>query len=437
MLIPGHIPRKEPLIRVGIILPEDAQQQIHIQSNGPVQIFLDKGEGKKIENLDLAVDLFIKKLWCNFGPTILESEILEIELLDPNGFIKVNPVVAGRGFHWKKPIEVKLTNRIELKIRKDHLLLINELPIEKYLASVATSEMSSSCPEEFIIAQCIVARSWMLANIEQKHVHLGFDVCNDDCCQRFQGVNNLNNNSLEIASKSRGKVLTYASSICDARYSKSCGGIMESFENLWEDKKLPYMQNLIDAKSMQMPNLKKEEHMLEWVNEKPKTFCSPHFIPEHNLSEYLGKVDEEAEYFRWKVKVSQEELVENINSKLNHEIKAVNALKVLKRGGSGRMLELRIDYLDKNDKQDSIIVYKDYDARDLLHPSFLYSSACIISPIHSDNSSYPDFEYQGAGWGHGAGMCQIGALGMALAGYKANEILEHYYPGSKMDVIYP
>jgi peptidoglycan hydrolase-like amidase len=262
-------------------------------------------------------------------------------------------------------------------------------------------------------------------------------VCNDDCCQRFQGVNNLNNNSLEIASKSRGKVLTYASSICDARYSKSCGGIMESFENLWEDKKLPYMQNLIDAKSMQMPNLKKEEHMLEWVNEKPKTFCSPHFIPEHNLSEYLGKVDEEAEYFRWKVKVSQKELVENINSKLNHEIKAVNALKVLKRGGSGRMLELRIDYLDKNDKQDSIIVYKDYDARDLLHPSFLYSSACIISPIHSDNSSYPDFEYQGAGWGHGAGMCQIGALGMALAGYKANEILEHYYPGSKMDVIYP
>lgn len=439
MLIPEVIPDKEPLLRVGIILPEDKQNSLSLKIS-------DLHSTSILINNSQTVPVSDKKIEISVNETGIELKghrgvepvtSLKFFQNSDTGYILVEPVIAGRGFHWAKYISVKLPYTLEIKIVDGSLVLINELPLESYLACVATSEMGAECPEAFIKAQTIIARSWMLANVEQKHIHLGFDVCNDDCCQRYHGINNLTDQSKEGALNTRGQVLIYNNEICDTRYSKSCGGVMEKFESLWENKPLSYMQNIPDAKENICVDLTKEQEMKKWVNSVPRTFCSPHYIPENQLKKYLGNVDEEGKYFRWTVETSRQELVENINEKLKLNAKAVLSLNPLKRAGSGRMLELEIRYIDSNDNPQSVIIEKDYKIRRVLHKMFLFSSAIIIEEVKPERSDYPEgFIFKGAGWGHGAGLCQIGALGMALNGYKTDEIVYHYYPGSKLKKIY-
>ncbi|MBE9510815.1 MAG: SpoIID/LytB domain-containing protein [Bacteroidetes bacterium] len=439
MLIPGVIPDKEPLLRVGIILPEDKQNSLSLEISDLHSTSILINNSQTVLISDKKIEISVNETGIELkGQKGVESvKTLKFIQTKNDGFILVKPVIAGRGFHWAKQISVKLPYTIEIEIVDNSLLLVNELPLEFYLACVATSEMGAECPEAFIEAQTIVARSWMLANIEQKHVNLGFDVCNDDCCQRYQGINNLTTQSKAGAMNTRGQVLMYDSKICDARYSKSCGGIIEKFENLWEDTPLPYMQNIPDAKEKFDVDLTKELEMKKWVNSVPRTFCSPHYIPENQLKKYLGNVDEEGKYFRWTIKTSQQELVKNINEKLKLNVKAVLSLIPLKRAGSGRMLELEIKYIDSNDNPRSVIIEKDYEVRRILHKMFLFSSAFIIEEVKPEGSDYPDeFIFKGAGWGHGAGLCQIGALGMALNGYETKNIVYHYYPGSKLKKLY-
>ena len=319
MLIPGVIPDKEPLLRVGIILPEDKQNSLSLTIPDLYSTSILINNSQTVPVSDNKFEISVKKTGIELkGQKGVES-VSNLKFIQNknDGFILVKPVIAGRGFHWAKQISVKLPYIVEISIVNNSLLLVNELPLELYLACVATSEMGAECPEPFIEAQTIVARSWMLANVEQKHVHLGFDVCNDDCCQRYQGINNLTPQSKAGAMNTLGQILMYGSKICDARYSKSCGGIMEKFENLWEDTPLPYMQNISDAKEKFDTDLTKESEMEKWVNTIPETFCSPHYIPENQLKKYLGNVDEEGKYFRWTIITSQQELVENINKSLN------------------------------------------------------------------------------------------------------------------------
>lgn len=433
MLLPDSIPEKEPILRVGIILPEDNELALKLDFSFTKNAKLI-AEGKAIEiNKNPEIKIDNGKLNCN-GKLI---QNLVIEQDDVDSFIIVKDVIAGRGFHWAKKIDVKLTYRLLISVIENKIILINELPIEEYLACVATSEMSAECPDSYIEAQTIVARSWMLANVEQKHISLGFDVCNDDCCQRFQGVNNITKYSRKAAQVTHGTVLMHKDKIADARYSKSCGGIMERFENLWENDPKEYMQNICDAPVDFRVNLQNESDFKNWVTTNPKAFCSPHYIPEDKLNKYLGHVDEDGKYFRWTVEVSNEDLVNNLNEKLNLKIKSVISMTPVKRAGSGRLLELQIEYLDHYDSTKSMVIYKDYEIRRLIHKKFLFSSAIIVEPIYHENQQIPSFfKYSGAGWGHGAGLCQIGGLGMALAGYSTEVIVNHYYPNTILKKIY-
>ena len=434
MLVPNSIPKSEPLLRVGIILPEDNQKTVilDLTNSKNISVFFDN---KKVdlEHKLIVFEAREQRIYFNG----FDAEKIKLEQVEENDFIVVKSVVAGRGFHWAKHIEVKLSHQLEFSLKDGNLMLINELPLEDYLASVATSEMSSECPARYTEAQTIVARSWMLANVEQKHIDLGFDVCNDDCCQRFQGLNHLTEHSKRAAENTRGLVLMYKNKIADARYSKSCGGIMEKFENLWENTPRDYMQNKSDAPIDFNVDLTKEKNLVEWVNSVPKAFCSPHYIKEEDLHRYLGNVDEEGSYFRWEIKTSQKELVENIKDKLGIEIKNVISLIPQKRAGSGRILELEIKYIDSKENEKSLIIHKDYEVRRVLHKMFLYSSAIEIITHRTNDSGIPlGFTFKGAGWGHGAGMCQIGGIGMSLAGYKTEEIVKHYYPGVEIKEIY-
>ena len=252
MLTPNEIPRKEPKVRIGIILPTDSIKTLRC-SFSDSQCYEIETSTKILPSCKNEKEFNIQISDRNIVIPELSLKDKSIKLipsiLDENPFVKINQVPVGRGFHWEKNIDLSYWGTIELSYFKKNIMVINELPLENYLKCVATSEMSAICPKEFLKAQYIVARSWLLANIERKHVQLGFDICNDDCCQRYQGILNTTKTSNEIADLTFGQVITYDNKICDARYSKSCGGITENFENVWTGNKISYLTSINDTNS--------------------------------------------------------------------------------------------------------------------------------------------------------------------------------------------
>lgn len=447
MLKPGVIPDKEPLLRVGIILPEDEYKSISIVLPPDVSYQMECG-AEKFPLIQKEISFQITKKGITASTDSLDIKdpkqvVLypekQSEQLAPGQGTIIKNVISGRGFHWNKQINVKLPGTIIIRKHENNLILINELPLEHYLMCVATSEMGAACPLALIEAQTIAARSWMLANVEQKHRSLDMDVCNDDCCQRYQGSTFLSEQSIKGALNTAGQVLMYDNTICDARYSKSCGGVMESFENIWGGQTLPYLQIKADSDEQPMEliqPLSDEDNFKRWVKSQPVTFCSPWTIPEKDLKQYLGSVDDEGTYFRWEETISQEEITANINK--FHSVNAVkiNSMAALKRGGSGRILRMIIDYVNENDENKFLLLKSEYTVRQSLHEKFLYSSAFIVIPEMGEQDVPVGFTLLGAGWGHGVGLCQIGALGMALKEFNAQEIVAHYYPGSTLTKIY-
>jgi SpoIID/LytB domain protein len=440
MLKPGVIPTEEPKIRVGIVLPHDDQKKIttFLSDMCDYELAVDT---LTFSTCDVSSVLFkVENNSICFkidGKAYNEVKKVVFRPVSKNAHITLDPVISGREFHWRKYISVKVLGTVEISVVDGKLMVVNELPLEDYLMCVATSEMGAACPPALIESQTVVARAWMLANVEQKHTNIGIDVCNDDCCQRYQGINNVTENSKAGTEATRGMVIVHNGKICDARYSKSCGGKMEVFENLWENTPLPYMQAIPDMpKGNEVPDLKIEENAREWILSNPKdAFCSSTTVPENELKQYIGACDDEGEYFRWTVEITNDELSANLRDKLNLDVKEVLELQTRKRAESGRLLKLGIIYRDFEEKVHEVEIDKDYNARLVLHPNFLFSSAVVIERVGSGEVP-KRFIYKGAGWGHGAGLCQIGALGMSLKGYTTEQILAHYYPGSEYKKIY-
>jgi stage II sporulation protein D len=442
MLKPGYIPQKEPKIRVGIILPEDSFHSISLRTPAESSVVVDNGEEsfKVDRNYELNFKISGSNIYCSKKgeSPVWTVSVTEQKKISPFSGIHVKDVIAGRGFHWQKYIDVYLPSTVEIKNHQGVLILINELPLEQYLMCVATSEMGAQCPAALIEAQTIVARSWMLANVEQKHIALGMDVCNDDCCQRYQGTGNLSLQSIRGADRTRGLVLMYDNKICDARYSKSCGGVMETFSTIWGGTDAAYLQGIPDAPagfSHPALPLSDENRVKEWVNDKPNCFCSSLTVKEENLGSYLGSVDESSTYFRWKKSYIQEELTALLNDTLDLNALFISNIRAEGRGSSGRMIICCIDYKDKNGKNNIFKIERDVNIRAALHKKFLYSS-CFYTHTEGKKERPDRFILHGAGWGHGVGLCQIGALGMGLKGYTSTEITKHYYPGSELKKIY-
>lgn len=448
MLTPDSIPDKEPVINVGIVLPEDDYQNVVVQTpDAPSYTLFSGSDSIPLgSNQTLLFSLLENTLAIHMnGEMISAGDTAEIRCdsenpeLHPGQGLIVENVIAGRGFHWKKYITVHLPGDIRIVKHGNSLILINLLPLEQYVMCVATSEMGAACPSTLIEAQTITARSWILANVEQKHRHLDMDVCNDDCCQRYQGSTYLSAQSVKGALNTFGQVLMHKNTICDARYSKSCGGMMERFETIWEGPGHDYLQSIPDADNALtewIGLLQEEDTFRKWINSVPEAFCSSRTVPENSLKKYLGSVDEEGKYFRWTIQQTQESLTRVINTHLNVQASKIIDLKPVSRGGSGRINRLEIEYLDRSDKRCSATLESEFAIRQSLHEKFLYSSAFFVEK-EPDVPHLPEiFIFHGAGWGHGVGLCQIGALGMAINEYPTAEIVEHYYPGSILKKIY-
>ena len=418
---------KEPLIRVGIILPEDKKTEIVIDFQNPSKY--------KSNSISLSKILLVK---CQSESLLINNNLIDKVLIEPiedsnnNAFLIINSVPTGRGFHWQKEINTQLPGKIIIRNYNGYIFIINELQLEEYLPYVATSEMNPDCPPALLEAQTIAARSWLLVNRKANHPELGIDICNDDCCQRYQGITDVSEETLQAIQRTHGQVLRYRNEICNARYSKCCGGITESFENVWEGEPIPYLSSIPDFPH----HNNQKDDLYDFIKSSPPSFCSEKYVKQPDIQKYLGRVDTSDSYYRWNITYTQNELTSVVNQKLNLDSKNIIKISPLKRGYSGRIIELKIDYMDKSDKDKSIFLNSEYAIRNALHRQFLYSSAIIIEQ-ETNGSSLPEkFNFIGSGWGHGVGLCQIGALGMALDGYSVEDILQHYFTNTKIEKIY-
>jgi stage II sporulation protein D len=333
--------------------------------------------------------------------------------------------------------------------------VINICPIENYLYSVISSEMNADASLQLLKSHAVISRSWLMAQMEKpvskkssetqesegeyirwfdREDHKHFHVCADDHCQRYQGITRAHNKNVVLAvNETMGEVLKYKGSICDARYSKACGGVTELFENCWEDVPHPYLQRVVDRPASDQykdTDLKIEENAETFIKIEPEAFCNTK--DEKVLRQVLNDYDlESKDFYRWKVKYSQKELSALIKERSDIDFGDILDLVPIQRGESGRIIRLQIIGTKR-----ILTIGKELIIRRWLSKSHLYSSAFLVER-ENENEGIPEgFIFYGAGWGHGVGLCQIGAALMGEKGYSYKEILEHYYKNAKIEKAY-
>ena len=384
---------------------------------------------------------------------------------DTSSFFELQDVTIGINFHWERKEVQRFKGELKIIVEDDRLTAINIIPIEDYLTSVISSEMSATASLELLKAHAVISRSWLLnklkvangklkvimhpdntANFElstlpsqlikwyDHEAHKNFDVCADDHCQRYQGITRTSTpQAIEAAFATRGEVLMYEGEICDARFSKCCGGAFEEFQNCWENVKHPYLIGQRDSKTeTRLPDLTKEAEADKWIRTSPAAFCNTH--NKQVLSQVLNNYDQETtDFYRWRVCYSQQELSELIHKRSGIEFGKIIDLIPVERGTSGRLVRLKIVGTLR-----TLIIGKELEIRRTLSSSHLYSSAFVVDKEYKeDEKEIPSrFILTGSGWGHGVGLCQIGAAVMGEQGYKYKEILSHYYPGSAIEQQY-
>ncbi len=434
---------KEPLVTVGIL----SYNEIEFHLNGNFQLINDTKiySGKQKVSLDKGSILF---------NDINSNEFLFVPRnTDLDSFDLLN-VTIGKEFHWEQKEDQRFKGSLKIIVEDGKLTAINILPVEDYLTSVISSEMSATSSLELLKAHAVISRSWLLAQIRKtgkttkgndcnmsqsngEHIcwydredHLNFDVCADDHCQRYQGITRANTQAVKDAIEAtRGEILTYEGEICDTRFSKSCGGVSELFENCWENEPQPYLTKVIDnpsGKDEDAHDLTNESNAEKWIRSSPESFCNT--TDKKILSQILNSYDRKTpDFYRWKVTYSQEELAALIKKRTNIDFGEIIDLIPIERGVSGRLVKLKIE-----GTLHSLIIGKELEIRKTLSQSHLYSSAFIVEKENIVNNIPQKFVLVGAGWGHGVGLCQIGAAVMAEKKYSYKEILAHYYRGTEL-----
>lgn len=367
-------------------------------------------------------------------------------------------VTIGVNFHWERKETQTFLGILRFAIEGTAMWAINELPVERYLESVISSEMSATSSLRLLEAHAVISRSWLLAQIENRRSakteqaslyscitgkdkmikwydrqdHTLFDVCADDHCQRYQGITKETSPHVAVAIQhTRGQVLMSEGKICDARFSKCCGGAMEEFQYCWEDSPKPYLKAIGDTPEKTIPDLTVEANAEEWIRTSPDSFCNT--TDKNILSQVLNDYDQETtDFYRWRVDYTQEEISQLINSKLNIDFGQIMDLIPIERGKSARLCQLKI----VGTKQ-TLTIGKELEIRRALSPSHLYSSAFVVDKEDVNAEGIPAlFHIIGCGWGHGVGLCQIGAAVMGEKGYNYDQILAHYYPGADLKELY-
>lgn len=379
------------------------------------------------------------------------NELLFVPADDSCRFV-LHDVVIGVNFHWQRRENQTFKGELRFIVEDGQVRAVNRLFIEDYLVSVISSEMSATSSLEFLKAHTVISRSWLYAQLLRKERlqagvlgyespdevvrwyaredHTLFDLCADDHCQRYQGLTRSLNPNVEAAVKATENiVLKYDGEVCDARFSKCCGGATEHFSACWEDVDYAYLQAFRDTEQKEpLPLLSTEEGARAWIESEPDAFCSA--VAPEILSQVLNNYDRETpDFYRWQVRYTQEELSRLVASHSGVDFGVIEDLQPVERGASGRLVKLRI-VGTKAVKT----VGKELEIRRWLSPTHLYSSAFVVDKVCEHGTTV--FLLKGAGWGHGVGLCQIGAAVMGEKGYSYTQILQHYYPGALLESVY-
>ena len=440
----------EPIISVGLI---DKTKEVRGSFHGYFEIPTSiKLQGSfRVTNKDDRLVLYDSE-----DVEVLRSEELTCRSLNGATFT-LNDVIIGLNFHWEQKEKQTFEGDCKLRLNADgSLAVINIIDVEHYLKSVISSEMSAEAPIELLKAHAITSRSWLVAMLQRREKatnilihaqhsfessgeiirwydredHVFFDVCADDHCQRYQGITKIISNSVQEAiDATRGIILVAGQEVCDARFSKACGGRTELFENCWEETSIPYLQSVSDS-SVNYPPFLNEADAERWITSSPDVFCNT--TDQTMLQHVLPSVDQGTmDFFRWKVEYSREQLDEILYAKSEIDFGTVMDIVPLKRGPSGRIVKLKIAGSKR-----TMIVGKELEIRRWLSKSYLYSSAFIVKIERDVNGLPKNFTFHGAGWGHGVGLCQIGAAVMASKGCTAEEIVKHYFKGAELKRLY-
>ena len=438
---------KQPDVTVGIV----SAQKIHFSLNKP---YLAKGEkvlGEQVVEFSEGGVLWNGNQYSQltFHPQSADASF------------SLSDVTIGVNFHWERKETQTFLGTLRFVVESDKIVAINELPVEKYLESVISSEMSATSSLELLKAHAVISRSWLLAQMKKRREvaesgnnffsftkkedtlirwydredHTLFDVCADDHCQRYQGITKETSPHVaEAIRQTKGQILMNGEEICDARFSKCCGGITEEFQYCWEDTPKTYLTAVRDIAlgvEHTLPNLTNEEEAEKWIRFNPPAFCNTK--DKKILSEVLNDYDQEtANFYRWKETLSQEKLQQLIADKLKMDLGAILDMKAVERGKSGRISKLQIIGTEK-----TFTIGKELEIRRTLSDSHLLSSAFVVDKYDKDEQGVPQrFELIGAGWGHGVGLCQIGAAVMGEQGYHYDAILLHYYQGAEIKKLY-
>lgn len=364
----------------------------------------------------------------------------------------LHDVVIGLNFHWQRKEMQTFSGELRFIVEDGEVRAVNRIDVEEYLISVISSEMSATSSLEFLKAHAIVSRSWLYAQLLRKEKvqtgmlgweneneivrwyaredHTLFDLCADDHCQRYQGITRAHNpNVARAVEETAGLVLKYAGEVCDARFSKCCGGMMELFSSCWEDENPGYLQALRDSDDdVLFRSLDNEEAARRWIESEPPSFCATN--DKAVLSQILNGYDRETnDFYRWQVVYTQSELSSIVSERSGIDFGLVEELVPLERGASGRIIRLRVV-----GSKATRVVGKELEIRRWLSRTHLYSSAFVVDKV-TDKDDTVQFVLKGAGWGHGVGLCQVGAAVMGEKGASHVQILTHYYPGSVIDVV--
>lgn len=438
---------KQPDVTVGIV----SAQKIHFSLNKP---YLAKGEkvlGEQVVEFSEGGVLWNGNQYSQltFHPQSADASF------------SLSDVTIGVNFHWERKETQTFLGTLRFVVESDKIVAINELPVEKYLESVISSEMSATSSLELLKAHAVISRSWLLAQMKKRREvaesgnnffsftkkedtlirwydredHTLFDVCADDHCQRYQGITKETSPHVaEAIRQTKGQILMDGEEICDARFSKCCGGITEEFQYCWEDTPKTYLTAVRDIAlgvEHALPNLTNEEEAEKWIRFNPPAFCNTQ--DKKILSEVLNDYDQETvNFYRWKETLSQEKLQQLIADKLKMDLGAILDMKAVERGKSGRISKLQIIGTEK-----TFTIGKELEIRRTLSDSHLLSSAFVVDKYDKDEQGVPQrFELIGAGWGHGVGLCQIGAAVMGEQGYHYDAILLHYYQGAEIKKLY-
>lgn len=436
--------KKEPVIQVGIL----SASEIRFVLNGYFKASNDRFyTGKKVVVYRKGDILFDGNL----------SENLTFEPMSDDCSIDIKDVVIGINFHWQRQENQRFKGSLRFIVEGGKLTAINQIKVEDYLTSVISSEMSATASEELLKAHAVISRSWLLNPIMNKSkdadqnislireadriirwyerdAHKRYDVCADDHCQRYQGITRASTETVTKAIEAtRGEVLMADNKICDARFSKSCGGISEAFENCWAPEPHSYLKPIVDNNDVPLGfelDLTDETNAEEWIRRSPEAFCNTN--DKNILAQVLNNYDQETtDFYRWKVEYTQEELSELLARRSNIHFGQIIDLIPEKRGASGRIIELKIV-----GTQRTMTVGKELEIRKWLSNSHLYSSAFVVDKANVVDGIPQHFILTGAGWGHGVGLCQIGAAVMGENGYKYDQILLHYFREAELKKIY-